>query len=86
MDRHPEASQDLLNCVLLLRSSHPCGTDAGGEQQHELVCGVSIPSWETPGYLIYELGVTPVLVETKPCRPPLSTLWINSKWEKNSQS
>lgn len=48
--------------------------------------GLALPFLRKPGCLIYDLGVTPVLVETKSYRPPHSTVWINSKWEKNSQS
>lgn len=51
---------------------------------------LAYPFLRKPGCLIYDLGVTPgvtpVSVETKTYRPPQSTLWINSKWEKNSQS
>lgn len=36
------------------------------------------------GYLTYKPGITPALAETTTCRPLLSSLWINSKQEKNS--
>lgn len=47
---------------------------------------VAYPFLRKQGYVIYEPGVTPILVETKTCRSPLSTLQTNSKCKKNSQS